>query len=168
MENNIPVLGYEGFYEASPDGWIYSVKSGKKLMGGLDKDGYRMVLLYKPETPRKLVKVHREIAKTFIPNPLNKPTVNHHNGKLDNSVPSLSWMTVKEQNLFKFTNGEQVNTGANNAMATTTETQALLVIYLFADGLSRKAISNKVGVSYDVVKQILNGSTWKHLPRFVS
>lgn len=61
-----------------------------------DCDGYLRVRIHTSFKNRYL-SVHRLVAKAFIPNPENKPQVNHKDGnKLNNDVSNLEWVTPKE------------------------------------------------------------------------
>ena len=104
---------YEGLYKVSNFGRILSLNyknTGKAelLNPGEDKDGYLRVCLSKNKE-EKTCKVHRLVAETFLPNPENKPQVNHKDedktnnfvflnkdGTVNKEKSNLEWKTPKE------------------------------------------------------------------------
>lgn len=106
------IPGYEGRYQASNLGNILSLhykgtNTPHLLKQSFSHDGYPRVNLCNGSY--KSVKkyfVHLLIARTFIPNPENKPQINHIDGnKKNNCVDNLEWVTCKE-NIF-----HAINTG---------------------------------------------------------
>lgn len=88
-------------YEISSFGNIRNKTSNKILTPNI-KSGYYCVTIINDNGDRKAVKMHRLVALSFIPNPLNKETVNHkdHN-RLNNNSSNLEWATTTEQNNHK-------------------------------------------------------------------
>lgn len=92
------VKGYEGLYLVSNYGNVMRTKNGQNKILQLSTftSGYKCVGLRKG-TEAKTVKVHRLVAIAFIPNPENKPHINHINcNTIDNTVENLEWCTHAE------------------------------------------------------------------------
>lgn len=92
------IKGFEN-YQIDRNGVVYNTKTGVIKSAYVNKsNGYLYVDLYKNNKAHK-IPIHRLIAETFIPNPENKPTVDHINGnRTDNSIENLRWATYSEQN----------------------------------------------------------------------
>lgn len=108
METWRDIEGYEGLYQVSNEGRIKSLqreivyKDGRKkilkekiLHNFLSDLGYCHVMLSKNGVPKRY-KVHRLVAKAFIPNPNNLPIINHKDeNPKNNSVENLEWCDQK-------------------------------------------------------------------------
>lgn len=86
-------------YQASTLGQIRHSKTLKILKPYNVPNGYSQVRLsLGSRTDFVVTRVHRLVAETWIPNPDNKPTVNHINrDHFDNKACNLEWMTSQEQ-----------------------------------------------------------------------
>lgn len=96
--NRKPVVGYEGLYEVSDEGDVYSLTMNLRgPMGLVEHDGgYLRVALRKSGVAKNL-RVHRLVAIAFIDNPNNFPQVHHIDGnKKNNHLSNLEWCDGKE------------------------------------------------------------------------
>lgn len=91
------IKGYEGNYQISNKGRIWSVLSQRYLKPQHDNCGYYRIQLTAKNGKRKMEKVHRLVAINFIDNPDNLPEVNHINHiRDDNRIENLEWCNHKE------------------------------------------------------------------------
>ena len=92
------IEGYEGLYQISNKGRVKSLKWGKEriLRPGINGSGYYFIGLYNDGVSKQF-QLHRLVAQAFIPNPENKPQVNHlDENKKNNCIENLEWATAKE------------------------------------------------------------------------
>lgn len=110
MEKWKDIKGYEGLYQVSNKGRVRSLDhyieatkghpqlcKGRLLKNWIHPETHYVVTdLYK-DNIRKHVKTHRLVAEAFIPNPENKPFIDHINrDRQDNRVENLRWVTKTE------------------------------------------------------------------------
>lgn len=115
MEEWKDIAGYAGLYQISNAGRIraYSKMRGpvrlraRILKTRINQHGYIQKTLVN-ENGRKTWDIHRLVAMAFIPNPENKPCVDHINtDKTDNRVENLRWVTYSENAMNPITNARQ-------------------------------------------------------------
>ena len=113
------IKGYEGLYAVSSCGKVWSYSNNKFLMPRHQrKTGYDKVHLGKDGKIRDFL-VHRLVAEAFIPNPENKPQVNHlDENKTNNHVENLEWATRREN----------INYGTHNIRVAKANSRAVLCV----------------------------------------
>lgn len=133
------IKDYEGLYQISNLGRVKSLKYRKSnkerilILNGAAKHGYYMVGLCKNHK-RKYVTVHRLVAEAFIPNPDNKPQINHKDeNRRNNCVDNLEWVTAKEN----------LNYGSHNEKMT----------YTMHKVLSNQVLCVETGLVYNSMKE---------------
>jgi hypothetical protein len=90
------IEGYKGHYQISNYGNVRSLKKDAFLMKGAYLKGYKIISLWKNGIG-KMFRIHRLVAAAFIPNPENKPCIDHIDGdRANNHADNLRWVTVKE------------------------------------------------------------------------
>lgn len=115
-----PILHYEDAYLVSNYGRVKALERDTYMPNGIRNGhikehivpqnnngrGYQFVVLnYKGKSKREYV--HRLVALTFIPNPENKPQVDHiDTDRANNLVTNLRWVTQSENNKNEITNSK--------------------------------------------------------------
>lgn len=165
MEEWKQVEGFESYY-VSNMGRVYNA-STKRFIGNKnsDKYEYKRVKLSK-EGFKKPIDVHRLVAETFIPNPLNLRCVNHIDGnKENNAIENLEWCTYSENN------AHAVNTGLMNPLKGENVKLSKLkeedVRFIRKNYVPRskeynyRALAERFGVSKKTIIQCVKHRNWK-------
>ncbi|MCE7039203.1 NUMOD4 domain-containing protein [Dyadobacter sp. CY312] len=186
------IPGYEGIYEVSNHGRVRSLDrntiafmpgvgnytrffKGKILkqshfIGSKSSPGYWCVGLRPLNGVRLPCLVHRLVAMTFIPNPENKPTVNHKDGNgKNNHLSNLEWCTRMENNQHAIQTGlhdphytKDRPRGERTNTAKLTADQVKVIKKLLPTH-TLKEIGAMYGVTNHAIFRIKKGLNWKHI-----
>jgi len=104
--------------------------------------------------------VARTVAIAFIPNPSNKPTINHikPDYKEDNSVSNLEWATHQEQRMHAFDMGAIPKTRKR-----LTVDQIHAARKLHNEGMAKIRIARELGLSDSVIGSLLAGKSYAYI-----
>lgn len=179
MEKYKQIDGYEN-YSVSNLGNVKTKNwygSGKEavLRPAKDKKGYLRVAL-SGNKKLKSYRIHRLVAITFIPNPENKPQVNHINGiKTDNRAENLEWCTCSENQIHAIKTGLTTSRkgisrnapwtiGENNINSILTEADVIEIRNKFRPRVyTRKMLAQEYGVKESTIKDVVIKKSWHHV-----
>ena len=152
------VKGYEGRYKITEDGKIYSVKS-KRFIGHQNAYGYNRVSLQVGKYKYKTFLIHRLVAEAYIPNPDNKPFVNHIDGnKQNNCVENLEWVTQQENAMHAYKHNLIDIPKPRNGMANGNAKFSDAVIReIIESNMKQKDICKKYGISRGYIWKLRAG-----------
>jgi len=149
-------------YSISSDGILIGPKSVVKP--NIKSTGYCEVCIYSGKT-RKYWRLHRLVATIFIPNPENKPFVNHIDGnKLNNAVNNLEWVTHQE-NMNHAKETGLVLSLENNPRATFNNEQIHEVCRLLEQGYRNCDLADIFGVEKHIISSIRYGLTFSGISK---
>lgn len=176
------IVGYEGMYQVSNFGNVRSVEreieqldrmgnpckmvyKGRVLKPSKRKNGYLCATFSKNNLLHR-ENIHRIVAKTFIPNPDNKPQVNHKDSnKENNRVDNLEWVdnSGNQKHAFKY-GGQKSLRGENAPWAKLTDEIVLEIRTRHAKGdISYRQLSIEYGLSREYTRRLVLGLNWNHI-----
>jgi len=161
MEKVVKVNGEILDYLVNDLGVIFSTKRmHKNVISYGDVKGYKICYMYH-KGKRKDLLVHRVVATAFIPNPENKPQVNHKDGnKSNNKVCNLEWCSQSENINHAYKNGFMSKTFKDCYNSSLTDEQVFEIRILISNKIKQRDIAKKYNVSEQIISNIKSGRSY--------
>lgn len=174
-----PFPGYEGRYEITRDGRVRSLSrlvnspatGGQRRIKGKELKlqsikGYWGFLAISEDGRKTTAYVHRALATLFVPNPDDKPHVNHIDGRKQNNGPSnLEWATHAENMRHAFNTGlaprPKSGPGEESPAAKLDWEKVDHIRALLNLGATQASIARKFGLTKGTIGFIARNETWR-------
>lgn len=141
-------------YTITQCGNVFGVRNRKLKTSNCN--GYPVVTISRDDKKKTTIGVHRLMALTWIPNPLNLPVVDHKNGnREDYSLSNLRWVTQKE-------NMQSAYYDRNQPSAILSVAKVNKIKALLSQGVSSGEIAKQYGVKTQTISSIRRGKIWKN------
>jgi hypothetical protein len=138
-------------------------KGNRYFVGWVEKGGYTRITLTTDKTTKNF-RLHRVVAEAFIPNPENKPEVNHLGAKTDNRVCMLEWATRSENciHAVKFIKKKRLNYIKINKIDS--ETNEIVRTYTEVSTMENDGYDNKCVIRcYKGERKTYKGFKWERI-----
>jgi hypothetical protein len=169
-----PIIGFGSKYHVSDHGrvrsssrWVTCNATGGKrlipesILKPTPRNGYAGVTLYR-DGVQVPANIHRLVAEAFIPNPLNKPEVNHKNGdKWDCIVSNLEWAT-RQENQAHVAHSLLLNVAHKAKHAKLTWELVDKIRSELDNGATGVSLAHKFSVKESCISRIRLGKTWRY------
>lgn len=162
-ERWLPVVGFEGFYDVSDLGRVYSHHGrGRILKPGRDGYGHLMVFLSGRGLPSAR-KVHRLVLEAFVgPRPEGQEGCHGPGGKTDNRLMNLYWGSHHVNMGADRVRDGTSNQGEQHGMAKLTTADVVEIRRRVEAGETQTAVARDFGVASSRISTIVNRKAWRH------
>lgn len=145
-------------YEITKYGEIINKRNNHIIKQEINSKGYKRVII-----GGKKYFVHRLVANLYVPNPNNKPQVNHIDGnKQNNHYTNLEWVTNQENRKHALEN----NLHTIGSKCSWSKLNEESVLYIRNSNLPINELAIKFNISKQTIKDVKNYKSWKQLKSY--
>lgn len=167
MKTELKKIPNHSNYSVTPDGRVFTHKQRSGwITGATDRLGYKRLNATDDSGSRSNLYVHRAVATAYLPNPDNKPHVNHKdNNPSNNHVDNLEWCTAAENRAHAAKQNRLPRLqGETNGHAKYSDSLIKKIRKLYESGkYTQMDIKREFGIPQPTVSVIVRREQWRHI-----